>query len=68
MPFSYTSADLHIVVEALGDELSRRDQLLLQALRSVVTEHEIRRATFLDELQSLARSIGALPVRERLAH
>lgn len=68
VPFSFNSADLHIVLEALGDELSRHDQQLLQTLRRVVTEHEIRRATILDELQGLARSIGALPARERIAH
>ena len=67
-PFSYNSSDLHIVVEALGDELSRHDQQLLQTLRSMVTDHEIRRATILDELQGLARSIGTLPARERIAH
>jgi hypothetical protein len=68
VPFGHNSADLHIVVQALGDELSRHDQQLLQALRSVVTEHEIRRATILDELQGLARRIGTLPTRERIAH
>ena len=60
MPFSSNSAELHIVVEALGIELSRHDQQLLQDIRSVVTEHETRRATILDELQGLARSIGTL--------
>ena len=60
MPFSSDSAELHIVVEALGIELSRHDQQLLQDIRSVVTEHETRRATILDELQGLARSIGTL--------
>jgi hypothetical protein len=56
-PFSYNSADLHIVVEALGDELSRHDQQLLQNIRSIVTEHETRRAIILDELQALASSL-----------
>jgi hypothetical protein len=67
VPFSSNSADLHIVVEALGIELSRHDQQLLQDIRSVVTEHETRRATILNELQGLARSIGTLPPRERIA-
>ena len=67
MPFSSNSAEPHIVVEALGIELSRHDQQLLQDIRSVVTEHETRRATILDELQGLARSIGTLPPREKIA-
>jgi hypothetical protein len=55
--FSYNSAALHIVVEALGDELSRHDQQLLQDIRSIVTEHETRRAIILYELQALASSL-----------
>jgi hypothetical protein len=66
VPLSSHSADLHIV-EALGDELARQDQQLLQALRSVVTEHEARRETILNELRGLARSIGTLPPCERIA-
>jgi hypothetical protein len=67
VPFSSNSADLHIVVEALAMELSLHDQQLFQDIRSVVTEHETRRATILDELQGLARSVGTLPPRERIA-
>jgi hypothetical protein len=55
--FSCNSAELHIVVEALGDELSRHDQQLLQDIQSIVTEHETRRAIILDELQALASSL-----------
>jgi hypothetical protein len=67
MPFRSDGADLHIVIEALEIELSRHDQQLLQDIRSVVTEHETRRATILNELQGLARSIGTLPPPERIA-
>ena len=48
--FSSSSADLHLVVEAL-----------------VPPGHEDRRQVILDELQTLASSIGALPSRERIA-
>jgi hypothetical protein len=65
--FSYNSAALHIVVEALGDGLSRHDQQLLQDIRTIVAEHEIRRATILDELHGLAKSIGTLPPSEGIA-
>jgi hypothetical protein len=67
VPFSSNSADLHLVVEALGDELSRHDQQLLQDIRDIATGHEGRRQVVLDELQALASSIGALPPRERIA-
>jgi hypothetical protein len=67
MPFSSNSADLHIVIEALGDKLSRHDQQLLQDIRDIATGHEGRRQVILDELQTLAGSIGALPPRERIA-
>ena len=60
MPISSNSADLHLVVEALGDELSGHDQQLLQDVRRIATEHESRRAAILNELQGLAGSIGTL--------
>ena len=53
------------LVEDLGDQLNRLDQELLQNIRNVATGHEARRGAILNELQSLAGSIGTfLPARE----
>jgi hypothetical protein len=49
------------LVRALGEALQRVDQRLLQDVRSIATEHEIRRGAILHELQSLASRIGAFP-------
>ena len=49
------------LVRALGDALSRADEKLLQDVRSVAAEHEARRGAILNELQSLAARMGALP-------
>jgi hypothetical protein len=49
------------LVRALGDALTRADQKLLQDVRSVAVEHEARRGAILNELQSLAARMGALP-------
>jgi hypothetical protein len=49
------------LVRALGDALTRADQKLLQDVRSVAADHEARRGAILNELQSLAARIGALP-------
>jgi hypothetical protein len=49
------------LVRALGDALNRIDQQLLDEVRSVTMEHEVRRGVILMELQSLAAHIGALP-------
>jgi len=49
------------LVRALGDALSRADQKLLQDVRSVALEHEVRRGAILNELQSLAQRMGTLP-------
>lgn len=51
------------LVRALGDALSRADQRLLQDVRSLSVEHEVRRGAILKELQSLAARMGALPRR-----
>jgi hypothetical protein len=49
------------LVRALGDALSRADQKLLQDVRLVAQEHEARRSVILQELQTLAARMGALP-------
>jgi hypothetical protein len=51
----------HGLVRALGDALSRADQKLLQEVRNLTTEHEVRRGEILNELQNLASRMGALP-------
>ena len=50
------------LVRALGDALSHADQKLLQDVRNVSLEHELRREGILRELQSLAARMGALPM------
>lgn len=49
------------LLNALGDALTRADHKLLQDVRNVTTEHEMRRSMILHELQTLALSIGAFP-------
>jgi hypothetical protein len=49
------------LVSALGEALSRVDQRLLQDVRLITSEHEVRRTAILLELQSLASRIGAFP-------
>jgi len=49
------------LVRALGDALSRTDQKLLEDVRSAAADHEARRGAILNELQSLAARMGALP-------
>ena len=50
------------LVRALGQALNRADQKLLQDVRNVALEHEMRREGILRELQSLATRMGALPM------
>src|SRR5215510_2269787 len=50
------------LVRALGQALNRADQKLLQDVRNVALEHEMRREGILRELQALAASMGALPM------
>src|SRR6185295_14665562 len=50
------------LVRALGQALNRADQKLLQDVRNVALEHEMRREGILSELQSLATRMGALPM------
>jgi len=49
------------LVRALGDALSRTDQKLMEDVRSAAADHEVRRGAILNELQSLAARMGALP-------
>jgi hypothetical protein len=55
------AAGEHELVQALGEALSRADQKLLQDVRAVAEEHEVRRGAILKELQSLAARMGSLP-------
>lgn len=50
--------DEQSLVKALGDALDRLDQQLLQDVRQVANQHEVRREAILGELQSLAAGIG----------
>jgi hypothetical protein len=50
------------LVRALGQALNRADTKLLQDVRNVSLEHEVRREGILRELQSLASRMGALPM------
>ncbi len=61
------------LLNALGEALARLDQQLLRDVRSIATEHEVRREAILGELQGLAAGIGmfraplsAAPAREEL--
>jgi len=48
------------LVGALGDALARADETLLEDVRSVAAEHEVRRGAILNELQMLAARMCAL--------
>jgi hypothetical protein len=48
------------LVRALGDALARADETLLEDVRSVAAEHEVRRGAILNELQMLAARMCAL--------
>ena len=62
---SQTASTERSLVQQLSDALKRFDQDTLQNVRNVASEHEARRAGILNELQTLAASIGAfLPARE----
>src|SRR5262249_1140572 len=50
------------LVRALGQALNRADQKLLQDVRNVALEHEVRREGILRELQAFAAHMGALPM------
>jgi hypothetical protein len=55
---SEIAGDEQSLVKALGDALDRLDQQLLRHVRSIATEHELRREEILGELQGLAGGIG----------
>jgi hypothetical protein len=50
------------LVRAMGDALQLVDERLLQDVRNIRTDHEVRRGAILQELQGLASRIGAFPV------
>lgn len=56
-----------LLIEALNDALEAADRRLLDRVRHVTVEHEVRRTAILGELQHLAGRIGAFPVPERNA-
>ena len=49
------------LVQALGDALNRADQKLSHDVRTIASEHEIRRSVIFKELQALAARVGLLP-------
>ena len=55
------AAGEQVLFRALGDALSRTDQKLLEDVRGAAADHEARRGVILNELQSLAARMGALP-------
>ena len=52
------ASDEQALIKALGDALNRLDQQLLRDVRTIATEHEVRREEILGELQGLACGIG----------
>jgi hypothetical protein len=65
---SQTAAGEHTLVKDLSDSLHALDQQLLHAVRQVAAEHQIRRGTILNELQSLADSIGMFQSPNGVTH
>jgi hypothetical protein len=49
------------LVASLREALNRYDQKLLQDVRSLAAEHEVRRGAILGELHTLAKRMGAFP-------
>jgi hypothetical protein len=49
------------LINALGQALKRADETLLEAIRNVAFEHELRREGILRELQAMAARLGVLP-------
>ena len=58
MRLSEIARDEQALVQALGDALNRLDQQLLGGVRTIATEHQLRREDILGELQGLADGIG----------
>jgi hypothetical protein len=50
------------LVSALGSALRRTDETLLEALRSIAVEHELRRENIMHELQAFAARLGMPPM------
>lgn len=50
------------LINALGHALKRADDKLLEAVRNVAFEHELRREGIMQELYALAARLGALPI------
>ncbi len=72
---SEIAGDEQALVQALGDALNRLDQQLLRDVRTIASEHELRREEILGELQGLAGGIGMFraplaspPAPEELPH
>ena len=49
------------LIRALAEALSRVDQKLLDDVRSLAMDHEVRRVAIMTELYNLASRIGAFP-------
>jgi hypothetical protein len=52
------------LVNALGLALKSADEEVLQAVRSIAHEHELRRESIMKELHALATRLGILPVSQ----
>jgi hypothetical protein len=50
------------LINALGQALKRADENLVEAVRNVAFEHELRREVIMEELYALAARLGALPI------
>ena len=50
------------LINALGQALKRADETLLEAVRTVAFEHEVRRDGIMKELHALAARLGVLPI------
>ena len=53
------------LINALGLALKRADAKLLEAVRSVAVEQELRREAIMQELHALAARMGTLPASQR---
>ena len=56
-----------LLIQALNEALEAADRRLLNEVRHVTVEHEVRRTVILNELQLLAGRIGAFPISETSA-
>ena len=52
------------LLNAFGLALKRTDEKLLEAVRSVAVEHELRREGIMNELHALAARMGTLPASQ----